>query len=707
MANKNFKVRHGLDVDGNIAATDLTLSGNLTVNGTTTTLNTETLAVEDNIVVLNSNVTGSPSTDAGIEVERGDSTNSAVTWRESDDKWYQNRAGVETVIPVSTTELTEGTNQYFTQSRARQSVSVTDSGGDGSLSYDNSTGVITYTGPSAAEVRAHFSGGTGVTITDGVVAIGQSVGTGDSPTFGGATLGNITVGLTDNNTITTTDTNGNLTVTPNGTGKLVVTTETDTNISDGNYILGNISATRNASWTAPTSGLSTINSNNGISVASSTNYGAQFQVVYYSGDTTAGTNSAPNLTGRSAGGTNSTPSAVANNQVMLTLNGDGYATTNFAQNTATTNSGGGTTSIAPIQLQLYAREAFADNGTTVTNAGAGFRVRGFPTGVSMSTANRVNYIDHSPNAATYRSDTFTFQQGTTTTSTANLRSNTWNLQNSGGTTTYASFASGGHTIGNVDNPSIFIRTSGATAGTRPVSFQRNTQTATATPSTGDGASFRFQVAGSSGTVYNLGEFSGFYSSTGDSGLNVNVANGDQTASTMTAVTPFQTKLSETRIKATSTPTATAGGNTLSDVAIFAPGATNIKSDTITLESNSGTDYLVLDANEAKFSKAIRSTTTAAGNFAGGSTYTPAATITNGVSATVNSGTGGFTIALTNLLVSGESGHYQFYVNNTSGSAQQVTTTGGVVNINHNLASGSSMMITVYIVDTAAFCEHIA
>jgi hypothetical protein len=63
------------------------------------------------------------------------------------------------------------------------SISATDDGGDGSFSYDNTTGVFTYTGPSAAEVRAHFSGGTGVTITDGSIAIGQSVGTGDSVTF--------------------------------------------------------------------------------------------------------------------------------------------------------------------------------------------------------------------------------------------------------------------------------------------------------------------------------------------------------------------------------------------------------------------------------------------------------------------------------------------------------------------------------------------
>jgi hypothetical protein len=57
-----------------------------------------------------------------------------------------------------TDDLSEGSsNQYFTQARARGSISVTDAGGDGSMSYDSSTGVITFTGPSASEVRAHLS----------------------------------------------------------------------------------------------------------------------------------------------------------------------------------------------------------------------------------------------------------------------------------------------------------------------------------------------------------------------------------------------------------------------------------------------------------------------------------------------------------------------------------------------------------------------
>jgi hypothetical protein len=53
-------------------------------------------------------------------------------------------------------------------------LSVTDSGGDGSLTYNNTTGAFTYTGPSASDVRAHFSAGSGITITSGAIAVDTS-----------------------------------------------------------------------------------------------------------------------------------------------------------------------------------------------------------------------------------------------------------------------------------------------------------------------------------------------------------------------------------------------------------------------------------------------------------------------------------------------------------------------------------------------------
>ena len=70
-----------------ITASTVTVTGNLIVNGTTTTVNTETINLADNIILLNSNETGAPSQDAGIEVERGTSTNVSLRWNETNDEW--------------------------------------------------------------------------------------------------------------------------------------------------------------------------------------------------------------------------------------------------------------------------------------------------------------------------------------------------------------------------------------------------------------------------------------------------------------------------------------------------------------------------------------------------------------------------------------------------------------------------------------------
>ena len=57
----------------------------------------------------------------------------------------------------------------------RGKISVTDASGDGSLAYNNSTGVITYTGPSSAEVRAHLSAGDGMGFSGGAFAVDSTV----------------------------------------------------------------------------------------------------------------------------------------------------------------------------------------------------------------------------------------------------------------------------------------------------------------------------------------------------------------------------------------------------------------------------------------------------------------------------------------------------------------------------------------------------
>ena len=74
-------------------------------------------------------------------------------------------------LTITTTNIDEGTNLYYTDARARLAINLNDLGGDGSLTYNNDTGTIDYTGPSAAEVRAHFTGGTGITLSSGDISL--------------------------------------------------------------------------------------------------------------------------------------------------------------------------------------------------------------------------------------------------------------------------------------------------------------------------------------------------------------------------------------------------------------------------------------------------------------------------------------------------------------------------------------------------------
>ena len=80
---------------GAISGTDLTLSGNLTVNGTTTSIDTTNLNIEDNFILINKNQTGTPknSLTSGIAVERGDANNAEIYWDEGTDRWKVNLGG--------------------------------------------------------------------------------------------------------------------------------------------------------------------------------------------------------------------------------------------------------------------------------------------------------------------------------------------------------------------------------------------------------------------------------------------------------------------------------------------------------------------------------------------------------------------------------------------------------------------------------------
>ncbi len=88
---------------GTATGVNLTLSGDLTVNGSTTTLDTTNLAVEDNLMELNAGVT-SNANDSGFLIERGTTGDNAIfMWDESADKFT---LGTTTATGTTTGDIT-------------------------------------------------------------------------------------------------------------------------------------------------------------------------------------------------------------------------------------------------------------------------------------------------------------------------------------------------------------------------------------------------------------------------------------------------------------------------------------------------------------------------------------------------------------------------------------------------------------------------
>ena len=241
------------DADGNLVSTtwswlrddtsnistddDVTITGNLTVSGTTVSVDVESVTIADNILILNSNVTGSPTENAGIEIERGTSTNVSIRWNESTDRW----------------QFTNDGTTYL----------------DLSSIIENSVQLGLHT---TGDYVENISSGTGVTISDGIgegssptISIGQKVGTSDTVTFNV-----VNADLTGDVTGTVSD------ISNHGISDLSDVTINDA--SDGDFLRYNGSNWINdpVNLTTDTVGdyISTVTEGNGISVTNTGGEGA-------------------------------------------------------------------------------------------------------------------------------------------------------------------------------------------------------------------------------------------------------------------------------------------------------------------------------------------------------------------------------------------------------------------------------------------------
>lgn len=94
----------------------MTVNGNVNITGNTTTIHSTNLTVDDNIIVLNGNVSGTPTLNAAIEVNRGSSANVALLWNESVDAWQITNNGTNfgNLVYAPNGNVTLTANLYLT-----------------------------------------------------------------------------------------------------------------------------------------------------------------------------------------------------------------------------------------------------------------------------------------------------------------------------------------------------------------------------------------------------------------------------------------------------------------------------------------------------------------------------------------------------------------------------------------------------------------
>ena len=135
----------------------VTIEGDLTVEGTTTSIDTVNLTVEDKLIELAHGTAGTPSGDAGIIIERGSSTNASLIWDESADEWV-----------ISTTSATGASSGDLTLTDANLRLAdVTVSGGD--VGFGNGQNATV-----SVAATAHGAAGKNVTLTAGPTTAGTT-----------------------------------------------------------------------------------------------------------------------------------------------------------------------------------------------------------------------------------------------------------------------------------------------------------------------------------------------------------------------------------------------------------------------------------------------------------------------------------------------------------------------------------------------------
>jgi len=204
----------GLDTGDSPTFTDLTLSGDLVVQGTTTTLNTTTFNVEDNIIELNY---GGTATEGGIFVKDstgGSTTSGSLLWDATNDYWKAGISGSEskvllangdsivsssaqTILHLGGTDIISGSSQLDGTTIGASSDIVASGSFSGSYKGDGS-GLTGIQVDQVASVTASFSNQSTINVSHNFDSYNVIVSTYDTNYN---QLIPQTVSLTDTNTV--------------------------------------------------------------------------------------------------------------------------------------------------------------------------------------------------------------------------------------------------------------------------------------------------------------------------------------------------------------------------------------------------------------------------------------------------------------------------------------------------------------------------
>ena len=306
----------------NVTFNDLTVSGNLTVSGTTTTVNTETINLADNIITLNSNEAGTPSQNAGIEVERGTSTNVALQWNETSDVWEYTVDGTNYIPVVGTTATQTLTNKTLTSPTLTTPALGTPASGVMTNVTGTASGLTAGNVTTNANLTGHITsvGNAAVlgsfTSAQLLAALTDETGTGaavfaNSPTLVTPTIGVATATSVNKVAITAPATGSTLTLADgstlatSGAFSTTLTATAATNVTlPTTGTLATLAGTEtltNKTLTTPALNGAVVDNNNAVSAAGSTQAGATALTVDYNVVTTVAASTGVRLPTATAG----------------------------------------------------------------------------------------------------------------------------------------------------------------------------------------------------------------------------------------------------------------------------------------------------------------------------------------------------------------------------------------------------------------------